>query len=154
MITISEILELMRQSMDGAAVSFLALLADAQGHAGEFNAQLGTLAETLALVEKRDDRYFEAELFRMKGECLLAGASGEQIPEAEECFRKALEISRRQGARSLELRAAISWARLWRAQGRMQEAKALLAEVYDWFTEGFDTADLQEAGALLASLRE
>lgn len=153
-ITISEILELMRQSMDGAAVSFLALLADAQGHAGEFNAQLGTLAETLALVEKRDDRYFEAELFRMKGECLLAGASGEQIPEAEECFRKALEISRRQGARSLELRAAISWARLWRAQGRMQEAKALLAEVYDWFTEGFDTADLQEAGALLASLRE
>lgn len=151
---ISEILELMRQSMDGAAVSFLALLADAQGHAGEFDAQLGTLVETLALVEKRDDRYFEAELYRMKGECLLAGTLGKRVSEAEECFRKALEISRRQGARSLELRAAMSCARLWRTQARVDEARALLAEVYEWFTEGFDTADLQEAEALLASLRE
>ncbi|MGH7965356.1 MAG: hypothetical protein ACRERD_26690 [Candidatus Binatia bacterium] len=73
--------------------------------------------------------------------------------EAEECFHKAIEISRRQGAKSLELRAVMSLARLWQSQGKRKEARERLAEIYNWFTEGFDTADLREAKALLEELK-
>ena len=90
-------------------------------------------------------------MYRLKGELLLT-RSAEHHAEAESCFRQALEIARRQGAKSLELRAAMSLSRLWQQQGKRTEAHALLAPIYGWFTEGFDTADLQEAKALLAEL--
>jgi len=90
-------------------------------------------------------------LYRLKGEVLLARAA-EHHGEAETCFRQALDVARRQQAKSLELRAAISLSRLWQRQGKRDEARQLLTEIYDWFTEGFDTADLQEAKALLADL--
>ena len=92
-----------------------------------------------------------AELYRLKGELLLT-RSAEHHAEAETCFYQASEIARRQQAKSLELRAATSLACLWQRQGKRPEARALLAPVYGWFTEGFDTADLQEAQALLAAL--
>jgi predicted ATPase len=81
------------------------------------------------------------------------GASDREIEkEAEECFLKAIEIARKQSAKSLELRATMSLARLWKTQGKRAEARAMLAEIYGWFTEGFDTADLKEAKALLEEL--
>jgi len=110
-------------------------------------------------MEKTGERYYEAELHRQRGELLLrreakshpAPDSWEQH-EAETCFQHALDVSRQQQAKSLELRAAMSLARLWQHQGKRQEAYALLAPIYGWFTEGFDTTDLQEAKALLAEL--
>jgi predicted ATPase len=90
-------------------------------------------------------------LHRLKGGLLLA-RSGEDQTEAEACFRQALDIARRQQAKSLELRAAMSLSLLWQRQGKREEARQLLAEIYGWFTEGFDTADLQEAKALLDEL--
>jgi len=95
----------------------------------------------------------EAELHRLKGELLLQQSSGNQ-PEAETCFQKALDVARSQQAKSWELRAATSLARLWQPQDKRQEAYDLLAPVYNWFTEGFDTADLKEAKALLDNLAE
>jgi predicted ATPase len=93
----------------------------------------------------------EVELYRVKGELLLRQRIPD-APEAETCFRQALDIARRQQAKLLELRAAMSLSRLWQQQGKRAEARELLAPVYDWFTEGFDTADLQEAKALLEAL--
>jgi predicted ATPase len=92
-----------------------------------------------------------AELYRLKGELLLTRSS-EHHAEAESCFCQALEVARRQGAKSRELRAAMSLARLWQRHGKRAEARTLLAPIYGWFTEGFDTADLQDAQALLAEL--
>ena len=120
---------------------------------------IAALEEALSLVEKTGERCYEAELHRQRGELLLlrearshpAQDSREQH-EAEICFQCALDIARRQQAKSLELRAATSLSRLWQRQGKDAEARELLAEVYGWFTEGFDTADLQEAKALLAAL--
>jgi predicted ATPase len=112
---------------------------------------LHALAEALALIEQTGERWSEAELYRLKGECLLLGSQAQQ-GEAAACFQQALDIARRQQAKSWELRAAISLARLWQQQGKRAEAYALLAPIYGWFTEGFDTADLQEAKALLAAL--
>lgn len=102
----------------------------------------------------------EAELHRLKGELLLAqegsrpqaGGFREKAEEVEECFHKAIEIARKQQAKSLELRAVMSLARLWQQQGKKEEAQQMLAEIYGWFTEGFDTKDLQEARALLEEL--
>ncbi|MBI3330144.1 MAG: hypothetical protein HYZ81_25980 [Nitrospinae bacterium] len=115
------------------------------------------MAEALAAVHKTRARYCEAELYRLKGELLQqqtvgAGLKPAPTEEAETCFRQALDVARRQGAKSLELRAAMSLSRLWQCQGRRDEARQLLAEVYGWFTEGFDTPDLQEAKALLEEL--
>ena len=87
-------------------------------------------------------------MYRLKGELLLQQPAGSG-DEAETCFHQALDVARRQQAKSLELRAAMSLARLWQQQGKRDEARRLLAEIYGWFTEGFDTADLQEAKALL-----
>jgi predicted ATPase len=109
------------------------------------------LAEAHTLVEQHDERWWEAEVCRLRG-VLLLRQTGTPQAEAETCFRQALDIARRQEAKSLELRAAMSLARLWQQQGKRADAHALLAPIYGWFTEGFDTADLQEARALLEEL--
>jgi predicted ATPase len=109
------------------------------------------LAEAWALVDRTDERWWEAELYRLKGELLFQQAVSEAL-QVETCFAHALAVARRQQARSLELRAATSLARLWQHQGKRAEAYELLAPIYGWFTEGFDTADLQEAKALLEEL--
>jgi predicted ATPase len=122
---------------------------------------LGLLDEALEVVRINDERWWEAELYRLKGQLTLQQVQGSsfkfQIPpnpqaEAEACFLKAIEIAKKQQAKSWELRAATSLARLWQQQGKREEARQMLAEVYDWFTEGFDTADLKDAKALLDAL--
>src|SRR5207249_1990126 len=112
------------------------------GKEGEPQAGLDALAEALVLADATGERYYEAELHRLKGEFLLRQGAGD---EAEACFREAAAVARRQAAKSLELRAAMSLARLFRTQGRPEEARPVLAEVYGWFIEGRDTADLLEA---------
>src|SRR5262245_51532312 len=126
----------------------LALLAEAYGEAGQTEEGLTVLVEALAVVDKTGERYWEAELYRLKGKLLLA-LSAEKHTEAASCFHQALEIARQQQANSLELRAALSLSRLWQQQGKQGEARELLASIYGWFTEGFDTADLLEAKVLL-----
>ena len=110
-------------------------------------------SEALTTVHHTGERWWEAELYRLKGELSLcmSDPSG-ALSAAEECFRQALDIARRQQAKSLELRAAMSLSRLWKRQGKRAAAHELLAPIYGWFTEGFDTADLQEAKALLEEL--
>ena len=161
----------------------LALLAEAYNKAGQAEEGLSVLTKALTAVEKTEERVYEAEMYRIKGELTLQqksmehGAkavrsitvrseeqnSEETAPrplapdpqgEAEACFLKAIEISRKQQAKSLELRAATSLARLWQQQGKQAAARKLLSEIYDWFTEGFNTKDLQEAKALLEDLGE
>jgi predicted ATPase len=127
---------------------FLALLAEVHGTMGQPEAGLTVLTEALALVDTTDERWYEAELYRLKGELLLQQNSDNQA-EADACFQHALDIARQQNAKSWELRAATSLARLWPQQGKRQEAHDLLAPVYNWFTEGFDTADLKDAKTLL-----
>jgi adenylate cyclase len=124
-------------------------MAEAQVKLGHLEGGLATLVEAFALVEETDERYCEAELHRVRGELLLM--QGDET-EAEASYERAIEVARRQNARSWELRAATSLARLWRQQGRTDEARQMLAEIYDWFTEGFDTPDLREARALLEEL--
>jgi predicted ATPase len=149
----------MRQSLiawrtRGAELSrpyFLALLAEAYGSAGQSEERLTTLTEALACVDATGEHFYEAELHRLKGELLLQHI-GPDVFQAEACFRQALAVARYQQAKSLELRAAMSLIRLWQQQGRRAEAHQLLAEIYHWYTEGFDTADLQEAKVLLAEL--
>jgi DNA-binding SARP family transcriptional activator/predicted ATPase len=135
----------------------LGALAEAQARAGNAEEGLATLAEALDLVEQTDERCWEAELHRLRGELLLAqgqeaGAEA-SLHHAERCFQHAIEVARRQQAKSWELRATTSLARLWQAQGRADEAQEALAGIYGWFTEGFGTPDLREARALLETLR-
>jgi class 3 adenylate cyclase/predicted ATPase len=148
---------------------YLALLAEAYGRAGQAEEGLSVLEEALTVAHTNRDCFYEAELYRLKGELLLsqAGRVGSRtvpaeptmmveakqtVPsEPETCFQQALAVARSQQAKSLELRAAMSLSRLWQ-QGKPQEARQLLAEIYGWFYEGFDTADLQEAKALLEAL--
>ena len=129
----------------------LALLAAASAQVGQIEEGLPLLAEALTVTNDKGERRWEAELHRLQGELLLA-LSAEQYAEAEACFRQALAVARQQQAKSWELRAAMSLARLWQQQGKRAAARHLLAEVYAWFTEGFDTADLQDAKALLDEL--
>jgi TOMM system kinase/cyclase fusion protein len=131
---------------------YLALLAEAYGQVGQIEAGLTTLAEALAVAHKTGGRYWEAELYRLKGELVLRRAS--PIEEAEGCFRQALEIARQQQVKSLELRAVTSLSRLWQRQGKCDAARQLLAPIYGWFTEGFDTPDLREAKVLLEELSQ
>jgi tetratricopeptide (TPR) repeat protein len=159
---------------------FLALLAEGYGKVGQPEEGLSALAEAQAIAHENEVRHYEAELYRLKGELTLqqfkvqgskfkesrvgtahqkesiaeAGAVGDAHPTkaAEAYFLKAIEVARRQQAKSLELRAVISLSRLWQQQGKTEEARQLLAEIYNWFTEGFDTKDLQEAKALLEEL--
>ena len=131
----------------------LALLAEAYGSIGQTAEGLSLLAEGLATVDRTGERGWEAELRRLQGELLLAQAGEwQQVPEAEACFHQALAVARRQQAKSWELRAATSLSRLWQQQGKRAEAHELLAPIYGWFTEGFDTADLKDAKALLNEL--
>jgi predicted ATPase len=131
--------------------SWLALLAEAYVAGNDPARGLHELAEAVILVETTGEGWYEAELHRLKGECLLLD-SQEQQDEAAACFQQALAIARRQQAKSWELRAAMSLSRLWQQQGKQAEAHKLLAPIYGWFTEGFETADLQEAKALLQGL--
>ncbi len=129
----------------------LNVLAEALGNAGQVEEGLAVAAEAQAFVAGTGERFAEAEVSRIKGDLLLAHPTPDPA-HAEAAFREALDVARRQSARSWELRAATSLARLLRDQGRSDEARALLAPVYDWFTEGFDTADLKDAKALLDEL--
>ena len=127
------------------------LLADVADHLGHTADGLQALAEAHTLVEQHEERWWEAEICRLRG-VLLLRQPGTPQAEAETWLQRALDVARRQEAKSLELRAAMSLSRFWHQQGKRKEAHDLLAEVYAWFTEGFDTADLQEAKALLEEL--
>jgi predicted ATPase len=160
---------------DLAQPYFLALQAEVYGKMEQSEQALPLLAEALAMVEMTGEHRLEAELYRLKGQLTLqqaeargwrletspssAQASSLQSPvsrevarEAEECFHKAIKIAQKQQAKSLELRAVVSLSRLWRQQGKKEEARQMLAEIYGWFTEGFGTVDLKEAKALLEEL--
>jgi predicted ATPase len=111
------------------------------------------LREALVFADEKEDRYCEAETYRLKGELLLK-QNDSNIEEAENCLRSAIEIAREQSAKSWELRATTSLAQLLKKQGYRDEARSMLADIYNWFTEGFDTADLKDAKALLEELKE
>ena len=146
---------------------FMGLLAEAYGIANQAEEGLAVLTEAFEIAEQRGERFCEAELFRLKGTLALQSQTSPRPvsdksktsqdqsgaeKEAEECFWRAIEIAREQQAKSLELRAVMSLAQLWRQQNRVDEARELLEEIYRWFTEGFDTKDLQDAAALLSEL--
>jgi predicted ATPase len=133
----------------GNMTAFIALLARACEIAGQIDEAMTRLNDALQIAESTGERWLDAELYRYKGELLLRQGQSEA---AEEYYRKALSIAREQEAKMWELRAAVSLARLRRDQGRCAEARDLLAPVYGWFTEGFDTSDLKEAKALLETL--
>ena len=141
---------------DLSRASFLALLAEAQGHAGQPKEGLATVDEALSSVDRTEERFYEADMYRLKGALTLQsqakGQTSKVEGEAEACFQKAIKIARQQRAKSWELRAATSLARLWQRQSKQAEAHEVLAEIYNWFTEGFDTKDLQEAKSLLEKL--
>jgi predicted ATPase len=134
---------------------YLALLAETYGSLGQTGEGLILVDEALVVVHESSERFYEAELYRLQGALLFAqqGATDNR-KEAEACFLQALALARHQQAKSWELRTATSLARLWQSQNKRQEAYDLLAPVYNWFTEGFDTADLQDAQALLNALEE
>jgi DNA-binding SARP family transcriptional activator/predicted ATPase len=130
---------------------FLALLAQAQAQSGMIQAALHTLETAHQIADESGDQLWKAELVRLTGDYNLR--LNRDAKEVESCYHTALQITRQQGAKSLELRATLSLARLWQRQGKGNEAHRLLSEIYKWFTEGFDTADLQEAKALLEDLQ-
>jgi len=132
-------------------VGFFAGLADACAHCGNIDEGLGVIEEGLAMMRTGGEHFSLPEIHRIKGKLLLAGSANGR-DSAEAAFAEALSIARAQQAKLLELRASLSLARLWRDQGKVQQARELLAPVYGWFTEGFDTLDLKEAKALLAQL--
>jgi predicted ATPase len=129
---------------------YLAVLAEGYAKVQQAREGLTLLTTALEVVHKSAERVHEAELYRLKGEILQQCAS--DTPQVEACFRHALHIAQRQQAKLLELRAAMSLSRLWQRQGQRAAARELLAEVYGWFTEGFNSVDLQEAKAVLAEL--
>jgi len=160
---------------------YLGLLAEAYRKTRQPEKGLAVLAEVLEMAEKTGEGFYEAELYRLKGELTLLQSNVQRLrssvttglkskvqgsraktpstqhptsstQEAEACFHKALEVARRQQAKSLELRAGMSLVRLWQQQGKGKDAHGLLVEIYGWFTEGFDTQDLREAKALLEEL--
>ena len=153
----------------------LALLVEVYEKGGQAEKGLSVLDEALAMVERNGESYYEAELYRLKGELTLQSkvesekwkekSQKARIPstqhltsstqaEAEACFLKAIDIALKQQAKSWELRATTSLARLWQQQGKKDAARQMLGEVYGWFTEGFDTVDLKEAKALLKELSD
>lgn len=151
---------------------FLSLLAEVQLDRGQTQEGLQTLDEALQAVEEQSERFYEAELYRLKGESLLAQkVQGSKFKvqrrkrlrtedselrtdfsEAEDCFQRAISIARAQAAKSWELRATLSLARLWEGRGKATDARQMLSEVYNWFTEGFETVDLRKARAMLDQL--
>ncbi|MCG3206739.1 MAG: Serine/threonine-protein kinase PknD [Anaerolineae bacterium] len=153
-------LELLREGLalcqsTGATIDhpyFLSLLAEALSYAGQVAEALNALTEALAMVSNTNRFFYEAELHRLRGQLLLEAGETENAAEAEACFFQALQIAGGQHAKSLELRAVTSLARLWQRRGRGDEARARLEEIFGRFDEGLDTADLQQAGSLLAEL--
>jgi predicted ATPase len=143
---------------------YLALLAEMLGQTRQTERGLAMLAKALTTAERSGERFWEAEIYRLKGELLLKGEGERSVLNApvgrnaerewspEDCFHKAIDIARYQRGKSLELRATVSMCRLWQAQGKQKQARQVLAEIYSWFTEGFDTVDLREARALLREL--
>ena len=146
----------MRQGLDALRATgaelrlpyYLITLAEASGKAGRIDEGLAYLNEAQEAAHKNGETWREAERFRLHGEFLLAKSANSRV-EAEACFQQALDVARRQQAKSLELRAAMSLSRLWRQQDKTSEAHTLLSESYSWFTEGFETPDLVDARALL-----
>jgi len=130
---------------------FLSLLAEAMNQAGRAEEALEVLGEALDVAKQTNEPFYEAELYRLKGDALVKAGVG-SLADAESCFRRAIEIARQQETKSFELRAATSLARLWQQQGKREESRAILADIYGWFTEGFDTADLKDAKAFLDNL--
>jgi predicted ATPase len=135
--------------LDGGRTYGLSLLAEALGKVGQVEEGLGLLAEALEIVYDKEQHWYEAEVHRLRGELLMM--QGDEAG-AEASFQRAVEVARGQSAKSWELRATTSLCRLWQRQGKREEAYRRLADVYGWFTEGFDTPDLQEAEALLEAL--
>jgi predicted ATPase len=139
-------------------VHWLSTLAEVHGKASQVEEGLDVLTDALDQAEQNhDEQWFDAELYRIKGELLWQrsrdkGHNAKIEEEVEDCFRQAIEIAQRQGAKSWHLRAAMSLGRLWRKQNKKAKALSLLQDIYDWFTEGFETADLKEAKALLEDL--
>jgi predicted ATPase/class 3 adenylate cyclase len=136
---------------------YLTLLAERHGQVGQAQEGLNLLSEAQAAVDRNGERWWQAEIYRLKGElmlkqCRVEGLQAEKQMEAEMYFHRALDTARRQGARSFELRATLSLCRLWQKQGKRAEARTMLADIYGWFTEGFGTADLQEAKTLLGEV--
>jgi predicted ATPase len=130
---------------------FLGVLADACAQTERIADGLEAVAELRTVIDRTGERSWEAEAHRLQGVLCLQSPVPD-LPRAESCFREALDIARNQQAKSWELRVATSLARLWQSQNKSQDAHDLLAPVYGWFTEGFDTADLREAKALLDEL--
>ncbi len=136
---------------DPWSASLISLMAVALGQHGDVDEGLELMNELLRLSQRDDVHWWEAELHRVKGELLLVGTPNHP-DSAESCFKQAIEIAQSQGAKSLELRAAVSLARLWQERGKRGEARDILAQVFEWFTEGFETPDLIEAKKVLAQL--
>jgi predicted ATPase len=132
---------------------YCTMLAETFDLLGKTNDGLERLVEAQTLMEHTEERWWEAEIYRLRGVLLWRQSTAPQV-EAEGWLRRALDVARRQQAKSLELRAATSLARLWHDQGKHSEARDLLASVYGWFAEGFDTLDLKEAGVLLGQLAD
>jgi predicted ATPase len=152
-------LALLRQGLNGLyhtgtqpAPHWLVWQAELCGYVGQPAEGLKLLEEARVQADTTGNFHAVAELHRLKGEFLVASSAAAPA-EVESCFRQALTVSRNQQAKTLELRAAVSLSRFWQRQGKRDPARHLLAEVYDWFTEGFDTADLKEAKALLEKLK-
>jgi predicted ATPase len=132
---------------------FMTLLAEGYGALKQLDKAFDALKEAWGAMERTGEHWWKAEMHRLKGDLLLHQSTSD-VAQAADCFRQALDVARNQQAKSLELRAAISLAKLWQSQDKRQEAYDLLAPVHDWFTEGFDTSDLLEAKALLAELEK
>ncbi len=147
MAQLDEALTAIKGTSRRAAVFIHSLLAKACEKERQTDRGLEVVGEGLAM----GGNIYEPELLRLKGELLL-GQAVPAVQDAEACYQKAIDLSRRQSAKSSELRAAMSLSRLWQKQGKKQEARLMLGEIFGWFTEGFDTADLKEAKALLEEL--
>lgn len=129
------------------------MLAEAYQYAGQTDEALNAVAEALATADASEEHVYTAELYRLQGELLLSSPTPPLSHSSpEECFHKAIELARRQKAKALELRAVTSLSRLWRTLDKSKEARQMLAEVYGWFSEGFDTSDLREAKLLLGEM--
>jgi predicted ATPase len=125
-------------------------LADIFASLGKIEDGLAIVMEGLALIRKGEEHIWEANLYRAKGDLLLI--NGENESEVESCFQQAISIAKQQATKWYELRAVMSLSRLWHKQGKTEEARRMLSEIYNWFTEGFDTVDLKEAKVLLETL--
>ena len=131
--------------------AFLAFIAEAEIARGDVTAALASIDDALRRIERYGERFYEAELHRVHGEALIVKRESDST-RAESCFARAIDVARRQQARSLELRAAASLARLWRQRGRREDARRVLDEAARWFTENVETADVRAARDLLHEL--